>query len=104
MMLVVLYKLFSTGNSDYIPVEPVGTFEGHRLRFRRNKVDPRIEDVLNITIINDDVGEPTEIFEIFLLQVRRNAYVTKPIGTVTIFDDDACKSQYNKTNKQYDGI
>lgn len=83
-----MFNPLSTAQSDYIAVTAVSTYQGHRLLFKRDKIDPRSKDILNVTIIDDDIGEPTETFEIYLVEVRKNAYVSKPVGTVTILDDD----------------
>ena len=81
---------FSTAGSDYEAIQPTNqNFPGHRLRYQANMVDPRSDDTLSIMIINDDDRESTETFEIYLVQVRENAFVSKPIGTVTILDDDS---------------
>ena len=63
-------------------------FAGHRLRYKANMEDPRDADTLSVMIIDDDVPEMPETFEIFLVEVQKNAYVVKPIGTITIEDDD----------------
>ena len=63
-------------------------FAGHRLRYPSSSTLPRDDDTLSVMIIDDDVPEMPETFEIFLVEVQRNAYVVKPIGTITIEDDD----------------
>ena len=91
---------FSTAGSDYEPIQPTNeNFTGHRLRYPSSSTLPRDDDTLRVMIINDDERETDEIFQIFLVEVRINAYVVKPIGTITIVDDDTqiidCKSVFS---------
>ena len=88
--------MFYIANNDFEAIQPTNTnFPGHRLRYQSRQVDPRNEDTLSVRIIDDDKSEPEETFEIYLVEIRRNAYVVKPFATVTIVDDDSGTFLYN---------
>ena len=84
-----LQILMFAAHSDYVPVARTNSsYAGHLMRFKKNLFTPRSEDILKVMIIDDDKGEPTETFEIYLIEVIEDAYVVKPVGTITILDND----------------
>ena len=82
---VVSYSIScSTVGTDYVSFAPVNlVYHG----------GSRQEDLIefNITIIDDDIPEPIESFEISGLATR-NLYFPFPVMTVTILDNE-CKLQ-----------
>ena len=79
-----MFWFFYAAGSDYVNFGPVKLFyRGGRRQENEVKFD--------ITIIDDDINEPTESFEISS-SATRNLYFPFPVMTVTIVDDDAGKN------------
>lgn len=75
-----------------------------RIRWRADQVDPRYiphptapDPAFVITIVDDNVPEPREYFEIDLTlnpSGRNGFFYPRAVGRVTIIDDDTCKFMY----------
>ena len=76
-----------------------------QVRFKVNKVTPRTDGPKDtpyvIDIIDDEIEEDTETFEIFMEIVNFGYAYPNPIGTVTILDDDARKLSYHNPSTLY---
>ena len=74
--------------TDFVPVT------GTRLRWRRNEVQPlaggQFSDAFRVQIVDDDVEESTEYFEvIFTIDSGAGYAFPNIVGRVTILDNDA---------------
>ena len=86
-------------NMDYMPLSDF------QIRWLRDAVDPRYiptptanDPVFQITILDDDIAEPREYFEIDLtlnvVNNRNGFFFPRAVGRVTIIDDDSRKFLY----------
>ena len=75
---------------------------GFRIRWQADQVDPRYvsnptnnDPVFEIMIMDDEIPEPIEYFEIDLALNpsgnRNGFFYPRAVGRVTIIDDDTCK-------------
>lgn len=48
---------------------------------------------MTIDIVNDDILEPTETFELVMVP-DNNLFAVKPVGIITILDDDTCELKW----------
>ncbi len=71
---------------DYTAISNLRIPNDEDLRFNRTQT----EIVVTITITNDAVQEPTETFELVMAPTN-NLFAVKPIGVITILDDDTRK-------------
>ncbi len=71
---------------DYTAVSNLRVPGNDDLRFTRHQT----EVIVTITITNDDKIEPTETFELVMAPTN-NLFAVKPVGVITIFDDDTRK-------------
>ena len=74
---------------DYNPIS------NRRIRWSPNEVDPRNDTdndaPFTITIIDDDVEEPTEYFEVFFRVTTTGFAFPDAVARVAILDDDGRK-------------
>ncbi len=75
-MMVVIYPAIAEAGSDYMPISMDLMFV-----LRETLI------LVNITIIDDDVAEQPERFQLVMEPID-NLYSAKPIGTITIFDNE----------------
>jgi len=73
-------------SSDYVPLT------GRRIRWAPNAVDPRTTTAndapFNVMIVNDDIAEPTEYFEVHFTVETTGYAFPDAVARVTILDDD----------------
>ena len=97
-----LYIDYETNLRTNIAGQDYQSLSNFRIRWLRGAVDPRYlpnptnaDPTFEFMIINDDILEPTEYFEIDLIPNpggNGNAFFyPSAVGRVTIIDDDSCK-------------
>ena len=69
----------SSAGSDYTPLDTTYI-----------TLDGNIFTTVTIPILDDDLSEPTEMFELRFVEMEvTNAYLLKPVGVISIVDDEA---------------
>ncbi len=102
----MIFMCIDTVGVDYMPVNNL------RIRWRADQVDPRYiptptrnDPVFEVTIIDNNIQELTEYFEIDLTlnptgNNRNGFFFPRAVGRVTIIDDDNRKFPCNGRSQE----